>query len=519
MNGQPDTYFAPAYRQPLETISRFAAMLADQPLVEAIMDTMPGPALVLNTHRQVVAANNYAYHNLTSLEPTQCLGMRPGELVGCLVARGAPSGCGTGHACAYCGLLGAVLESMKTGLGQRSECLIAVEEGDDINMEVLVTPSRIKGEPFVFVGLRDISDTKRREALERTFFHDLLNTVTGLMGLAELFTQEDGEGEHTEHYQQLLLNLSRNLMDEITAHRELLAGERGTIKTRVTRIETIDFLNHIAQMYGSHPVGRGRHIQVLGDRDVGLFSDTALLSRVVGNLVKNALEASLPGETVSLCALEEPPFVRLDVHNRAYLPREVQLQLFRRSFSTKGAGRGLGTYSVRLFTERYLGGHVSVTSDREEGTVFSVLLPRELPGAASAPPPEPCTRELPNRCLRLLLVEDNPVNQLITSAMLQHLGCVTDVADSGQAALERTLLQRYDLVFMDLLLPDQSGLEVTAAMRRQPDGLNRDTPVVALTAAVDEQVQKQCAQAGMCGVGEKPVTPGMLAALLKNHAR
>jgi signal transduction histidine kinase len=66
------------------------------------------------------------------------------------------------------------------------------------------------------------------------------------------------------------------------------------------------------------------------------------------------------------------------VHNPAYIPRNVQIQLFLRSFSTKGAGRGLGTYSLKLLGERYLGGHVSFVSDEQEGTVFTLTVPDTL---------------------------------------------------------------------------------------------------------------------------------------------
>jgi signal transduction histidine kinase len=69
--------------------------------------------------------------------------------------------------------------------------------------------------------------------------------------------------------------------------------------------------------------------------------------------------------------------VRFEVHNSSYMPDDVQTQVFQRSFSTKGGGRGLGTYSVKLLTQRYLQGRVGFQSDRCEGTTFWVDLPRE----------------------------------------------------------------------------------------------------------------------------------------------
>ena len=88
-------------------------------------------------------------------------------------------------------------------------------------------------------------------------------------------------------------------------------------------------------------------------RGTTLISDQNLLHRVISNLLKNALEASDPGECVTLGCTFDDREARFRVHNPQAMPREVQLQVFQRSFSTKGAGRGLGTYSIRLLTKRY----------------------------------------------------------------------------------------------------------------------------------------------------------------------
>jgi signal transduction histidine kinase len=109
-----------------------------------------------------------------------------------------------------------------------------------------------------------------------------------------------------------------------------------------------------------------------------MTSDPALLSRVLTNLVKNALEASAVGEIVTLTCRSWGEFVEFSVHNPSVMPPEVRRQIFQRSFSTKGAGRGLGTYSVKLLTERYLGGTVDFDSVEGEGTTFRARYPRFL---------------------------------------------------------------------------------------------------------------------------------------------
>ena len=99
---------------------------------------------------------------------------------------------------------------------------------------------------------------------------------------------------------------------------------------------------------------------------------------MVGNLVKNAREAEPAGGRVTVSSAHLGDRVRIAVANPTPMPREVQLQVLQRSFSTKGIGRGLGTHSVRLLTERYLDGRVSFTSTPDGGTSFVVDLPRVL---------------------------------------------------------------------------------------------------------------------------------------------
>jgi signal transduction histidine kinase len=103
-----------------------------------------------------------------------------------------------------------------------------------------------------------------------------------------------------------------------------------------------------------------------------------LLSRVLGNMIRNAIEASSPGETVTIGCFGKDDKIHFWVHNPAYMPEGIGLQVFDRSFSTKGAGRGLGTYSAKYPTEKYLAGEISYTSSEEQGTTFTAVYPLSL---------------------------------------------------------------------------------------------------------------------------------------------
>jgi sensor histidine kinase regulating citrate/malate metabolism len=89
-------------------------------------------------------------------------------------------------------------------------------------------------------------------------------------------------------------------------------------------------------------------------------------------MIKNALEASLPDATVTISCAKSGEKIRFSVHNTTFIPRDIQLQLFKRSFTTKGVGRGLGTYSMKLLGEKYLKGKVGFESTEQNGTTFFI---------------------------------------------------------------------------------------------------------------------------------------------------
>ncbi|HON06531.1 MAG TPA: HAMP domain-containing sensor histidine kinase, partial [Verrucomicrobiota bacterium] len=109
-----------------------------------------------------------------------------------------------------------------------------------------------------------------------------------------------------------------------------------------------------------------------------ILTDPGLFKRVLFNLIKNALEAIGINKTVTIGAIEDNETVTVYIHNPTFIPERIQLQMFNRSFSTKGQGRGLGTYSAKLLTEGYLQGKVWFESTVEKGTTFYVKLPKQI---------------------------------------------------------------------------------------------------------------------------------------------
>ena len=368
------TAFAPAERDSEGRVQDLNVIVGGIPLVNEVFDAVPDFLIVLNDKRQIVLANR-SFRVLVGEENNgSILGLRPGEVLKCIHAFETEGGCGTTEFCSRCGAVRAVLSSQK-GTQDVRECRISTEPvGTSLDLRVTATPFSVSSEDLTIVVAEDISDEKRRTALERTFFHDILNTAGGLRGLVELLGF--AEASEVEEMKGMIGHLSERLIEEITAQRELLAAENDTLAVNVIGLESKELLQSVVDLYRNHEVAVDRQIRISSNtEDVTIHSDRALLRRVLENMVKNALEAVDPQGTVTVGCRNTGEGVLFEVHNPTFMPRDVQLQIFQRSFSTKGPGRGIGTYSIKLLGERYLKGKVDFNSSEEKGTTFGIRLP------------------------------------------------------------------------------------------------------------------------------------------------
>ncbi|MBT3601467.1 MAG: response regulator [Candidatus Latescibacteria bacterium] len=509
------TDFAPAERASAGDLERQRQLFRGSSLMTQILDSVPNIVLVLNQERQIVYANQNLYDTL-QVKPEEIelvFGSRPGEVWKCVHAFESVGGCGTTEFCETCGAAQAILASQE----QRSdvqECRIIQDgTGDALDLRVWAKPLVLGDELFSIFTVVDISHEKRREVLERIFFHDLLNTAGGLRGSAELFN--DASQEELNEFQDIILKLSDELIEEIQAQRQLVAAEKETLATYPSVFDTADVLHEIVHLYSGHHVSQGRQIKIVDTGFNGsITTDRTLLRRVLGNMTKNALEATKRGEEVRLGCEETDGGIVFTVHNPGFIPEDVQHQIFQRSFSTKGPGRGLGTYSIKLLTEQYLNGRVSFTTSPALGTVFQAFCPHlvleQETGLMDILPPE--NRE--SVSLHILVAEDNPVNQKLATRLLERLGHTTVAVGTGKEALQVLVDEAFDLVLMDCQMPEMDGFEATQKIRQSGEVCNADIPIVAMTGNVGKEDREACLAVGMNDHIPKPVGKDGLIAML-----
>jgi len=372
------TEFAPGERASPEEVQRQGALFASRDLMSFFPAAVPCALVVLNAQRQIVFANDRFLDLVHASEGGDGIeGARPGEALGCVHAFESAGGCGTTEFCSTCGAVAAILAS-QNGKADVKECRITRRgDGDPLELRVWATPVTVDGEAFTIFAALDISDEKRRRALERIFLHDIHNVACGIKWCIE-FLKKAGPDKVDDCFDDIH-RLCRELNDEIEAQRLLLKAETGELVPTAGQVGTLALLHEAVDLYRCHPVSQDRDLCVAPDaQDIVIVSDRVLLLRVLCNLVKNALEASDAGQTVTLGCTTSDGGVELSVHNPGSMPRDVQLQVFQRSFSTKGNGRGLGCYSIKLLTERYLKGRVSFSTSDAEGTTFHARYPVTL---------------------------------------------------------------------------------------------------------------------------------------------
>ena len=371
---------APAGRATPDQLRREVEAVRESPLVAFLLASLHGLVAILNEQRQILAASPGLVDALSPRWGGRFRGARPGEAFDCIHVPEGPGGCGTSPACAHCGLLLTLLTALEDDGPREGECHLSMRRNgrwEAVEFHVTVSRLQVDGHRFLAVAFRDISAERRRDVLERLFFHDIANILQGLHGWSEGLSE--GSVPAGDAARRILL-LSERLGQEVHSHRRLLQAERGRLAVTPSVLQGGLVLQEALSLLERHPSAGNRRLALMQAPGPGSFvSDPDLLLRVVYNMALNAAEASKPGETVRLSFGWQGDRPRFAVHNPGTIPEPLRERIFQRSFSTKAAkGRGLGTYAMKLFGENFLRGEVGFESGPATGTTFWILLPPRL---------------------------------------------------------------------------------------------------------------------------------------------
>jgi signal transduction histidine kinase len=373
-----ETYPASIDRSTAKELNEAHKSLTKSGYITQIAEATNTLFMILDENRQIVLVNKQLL-DLFDTDEESILGERPGEILSCVNAQKLPTGCGTHTFCRQCGALNAILSALD-GLPANNECRISSRKDNKnhaYDLSVKANPFSHEGKNYVLFSVVDISDKKRKEVLENTFFHDILNTVGGVLGFSQLLKSELEESEFYESA-EIIYDLSDKLVKEIQSQRMLVSAERGNLQVNKSEAMLTPFITSIINL-----IKENEHVKkcklVFSEKggEFNFTTDLTILQRILVNMIKNAAEASEPGASVTVSSMKIDNEVTFSVHNETVMPEKIKMQIFQRSFSTKGANRGIGTYSMKLFTEDYLGGNISFESEEGKGTTFTIRIPSE----------------------------------------------------------------------------------------------------------------------------------------------
>jgi len=341
--------------------------------IDKLYDAISEIILIANSDRQIVFFNSLVPTMLGIDNPEIIYGMRPGEALDCAYACKNPGGCGTSEFCSECGAFNAILMALSNKASLQECRMLKKDTVEALDLLVKTTPLEIKGQMFSIVAITDISHEKRRSVLEHIFFHDIMNTAIGINMFANMLAENPDCINESEIKKNLLIG-SNQLIDEIYSQKELLEAENNELVVQMQPIDGCllvrDVVKILSNRFRNHEIRLSPPVE-----KIILNTDRGILQRILGNMILNALEASSPEDAVSISCRIKDGNAEFQVHNKRYIPKKIRLQLFQRSFSTKGTGRGLGAYSVKLLTERYLNGSILLNSSPQNGTTFIASYP------------------------------------------------------------------------------------------------------------------------------------------------
>jgi len=353
-------------------------------LLQQVLDALPLAVVILNECRQLVYCNMAFRKQSSSTDLDRLLGLRMGEALGCIHKDLEPEGCGATEYCQHCGAANAILQSLR-GRASTLECRLTrrvADREESLDLQAMFRPLAAGSETLLLGIVIDIGHEKRLQVVERLFFHDIINSIDAMQGLVDFLpafcTPE------AANYIDLLRLTSSRVTEVIQSQKDLLAAEHGALNLSSQVLNAFQFLEQLQKMAAHLTAAVGKQLILAPEcANFIINTDATLLKRILDNMLKNAFEASAPGATVTLGARLANEGYEFWVRNPGVMAPEIQLQLFKRSFSTKGDGRGLGTYSMKLLGERYLGGRVGFRSYEAIGTEFFISLPHDATDDAS----------------------------------------------------------------------------------------------------------------------------------------
>lgn|GEM_PF-6986274 len=365
-----------------------------------------------------------------------------------------------------------------------------------------------------------IEAAKAKEEFLATMSHEIRTPLNAIVGMNHLLKEKVNDAESMEMI-QAIQSSSDSLLRLINDILDFTKIDSGKVEMEGVDFELKEYLSKIMATHEVKAKEKGLKLRLsCPSETMRVHGDAYKLEQVLNNLLSNAIKFTHDGE-VKVCAkIEEskphqPILMRFEVIDTGIgISDEKREKIFERfvqedsSTSRNYGGTGLGLAIVRLLVD-LMGGELEVSSIKGEGSTFSVILPFEYPKNKSA---EDTVEKKPAGSLekkRVLVVEDNKINQLVARKFLENFGMTVVIAENGIEGVQMVKEEPFDLILMDLHMPGMDGKEATSEIKKLGAPLD-SIPIIALTADANSTVREEVLELGMTAYITKPFQPDNL---------
>lgn len=365
--------------------------------------------------------------------------------------------------------------------------------------------------------------------------HEIRTPMNAIVSLSDFMSKTKLDDTQQSYIRdiQVSSNLLMNLLNGVLDFSKIEAGKLAIEQITFSPSETFDNVAAIARTRAQEK-GLNFRMEGVDSLPKGLVGDPTRLSQILINLANNAVKFTDTGSIIIRASVQptdnKQVLLTCRVEDTGIGMTEEQISHLFQSYSQadvsvsrRYGGTGLGLAICKQLVE-LMGGEISVDSVPEKGSNFHFSIPfdvAEVPIETTKthtaadeiglnePPMETPASNLPlHSPVRALLVEDNEINQRVAGKLLEYAGIEYDIAEGGNEAVTLVANNEYQIIFMDVHLPDIDGLEATRTIRTMEAGSS--VPIVALTASEDEETKKRCFDAGMNDMLTKPIKQGLL---------
>ena len=363
--------------------------------------------------------------------------------------------------------------------------------------------------------------------------HEIRTPMNAIIGFSEVL-QEEPLTEQQKEYIKMILDSGEHLLKLINDVLDFSKIEAGRIKAEAVECDIRALLASVESLM--NPAAKQKQLEFkigcADDVPNAIITDPSKLRQCLINLVNNAIKFTEQGY-VKISARpilkEDKPFIEFEVADTGIgIPADKLNTIFDAfvqadgSTTRKYGGTGLGLTITRQLAS-LMGGDISVESEVGKGSKFRLVVPantadgqhnksENLEDISGHNHQQQSETEI-SFSGRILVAEDSLTNQTLIRLLLEKLGFVVTIAQNGLEAVEAVKNQQFELIFMDMQMPEMNGYDATKKIR----GLGVKTPIIAMTASIGEEDKKECLQAGCDDYISKPIDRARLVKVISNH--